>query len=231
MVALVRRTDSTSLCVRAVKKVFATFEVVGWYSTGALEPEARDLDIHKQVLAFNEAPLHLRLDALIQPRARELPVAVFESEVQVARDAAALVFVRSAYKIETGEAERIAVDHVAHARDDHAAGSRLALQLGSVRHAIAALVMRVRILAAFLDASQRGQLPADYPLLRQIASLTHQLPAIDTPRFRQDFLTEYNDALLVAYLASITKTANQLNDLVDKYNLTYDKHARRGRFF
>ncbi|KAI9487391.1 MAG: hypothetical protein EXX96DRAFT_553019, partial [Benjaminiella poitrasii] len=32
-------------------------------------------------------------------------------------------------------------------------------------------------------------------------------------------MQEYNDVLLVAYLASITKGLNSINDLVDKFNL------------
>jgi COP9 signalosome complex subunit 6 len=43
---------------------------------------------------------------------------------------------------------------------------------------------------------------------------------------------EYNDALLVTYLASITKGTSLTNELVDRYNVAYDRQGqRRGRGF
>lgn len=47
----------------------------------------------------------------------------------------------------------------------------------------------------------RGELPLDHSLLRQVSSLVRRLPAIDSAHFREEFLTEYNDTLLMTYLA------------------------------
>lgn len=58
-------------------------------------------------------------------------------------------------------------------------------------------------------------------VVRQIGALTQLLPVISSSQFEKDFLTvcldcwwihdtnheEYNDALLITYLASITKTS------------------------
>lgn len=45
--------------------------------------------------------------------AKELPISIYESELHVIQDNPTLLFVKVPYKIETGEAERISVDHIA----------------------------------------------------------------------------------------------------------------------
>jgi len=217
-----------------MKKVFPLYEIVGWYSVSSGEPTLKDLEIHRQVLPFNETPLYMMLDPAPNPKQRDLPLSLYETELQLSKDggAPALLFALSSYKVESGEAERIAVDHVAHAMPTGGAeGTKLASHLGSLHSAIKMLNIRIRTIVQFLEAEQRGQLPLDHALLRQVASLVNQLPAIDTARFRDEFINEYNDAALVSYLASLTKTASQISDLTDKYNLAFDRHSRRARFF
>jgi COP9 signalosome complex subunit 6 len=65
---------------------------------------------------FNENPVFLLLDrdAAKSPTQKELPITLFESELRMVNDAPTLLFNKVAYTIETNEAERIAVDHVAH---------------------------------------------------------------------------------------------------------------------
>src|SRR6185312_3094797 len=103
---------------------------------------------------------------------------------------------------ETGEAERISVDHVAHLLSSSGAeGSMLQAHLLGLHNAIKMLTMRVRIIVQFLEATSKGSVPPDHTLLRHVAALINQLPAIDSAKFKDDFVTEYNDALLVTYLA------------------------------
>jgi len=78
-----------------------------------------------------------------------------------------------------------------------------------------------------LEAVKQGKISSDQGVLRQVSSLCHLLPAIDTEAFREDFVKEYNDVLLVTYLASITKGTSTINELVDKFNVTYERHGRR----
>lgn len=44
---------------------------------------------------------------------REFPVDIYESIIDIVDEHTRLVFIKSTYKVETGEAECIAVDHVA----------------------------------------------------------------------------------------------------------------------
>ena len=67
-------------------------------------------------------------------------------------------------------------------------------------------------------------------MLRQVRSVCNRLPTIDSDKFRADFLTEYNDTLLVTYLATITKSAAMVNDVLEK-SVTAGVTPRRGLGF
>jgi len=211
------------------KKVFPTNDFLGWYSTNS-GVAVSDITIHKQFLEINESPIYLVLDAVaaFQSTTRDLPITIFESELHVVQDQPTMLFVKVPYRIQTGEAERIGVDHVARVTPTGGAeGSQLTTHLMSLHNAVKMLSARVKTLHAFCAAINEGKVAPDHGILRQIASLCNVLPAIDTGVFSEDFLKEYNDVLLVTYLASITKGTSAINELVEKYNITYERHTRR----
>jgi len=214
------------------KKVFANYDFLGWYSTGESVVPA-DMEVHRSavITEFNESPLYLILDPISCGRktTKELPISIYESELHMIDDKPTNLFVKVAYKIETGEAERIAVDHVARISQSgsYGDGSQLAPHMMGVHNAIQMLSMRIKILLQYLESAKKGDAPRDHGLLRRVASLCYQLPAIDSKSFKADFLNEYNDALVIAYLASITKGTSASNDLIDKFNATYERHSRR----
>ncbi|CAA2975309.1 COP9 signalosome complex subunit 6a-like [Olea europaea subsp. europaea] len=73
-----------------------------------------------------------------------------------------------------------------------------------------------------------GDVPVENSLLRQVSSLLRRLPAIESEKFQDDFLMEYNDTLLISYLAMFTNCSSTMNELVDKFNTAYDRQSRRG---
>jgi len=218
------------------KKVFPNYDFLGWYTTGD-QVLSTDIDIHRSptITEFNESPLFLILDAVACTRktTKEIPIFIYESEMHMIDDKPINLFVRVPFKIETGDAERIAVDHVAKISPtgNTQGGSQMTSQLVGIYNSIDMLYMRIKLLLQFLEATKSGKIPRDHGLLRRIGSLCRQLPAVDTNSFKIDFLNEYNDTLLIAYLASITKGTNATNDLIDKFNSGYEKHTRRGRPF
>jgi len=211
--------------------VFKNYDILGWYSTGS-ECKPKDLEIHNQFLPFNESPLYLLLDPVASKvNTRGLPITLYESELRIINDEPTTLFSKVLYKIETGEAERIAVDHVAHVTPTGGeAGSQLTAHLMGTHNAIKMLHTKIKILKKFLEATASGEVKPDHGLLRQIVGLCNLLPAIDTDAFKEDFLNEYNDALLVTYLSTITKGASIINDMVDRYNTAYDRQGRRRGF-
>ena len=105
--------------------------------------EEGDTLIQKQFLALNESPVCLIMDTATAAVSKELPIRVYESEVKVAppfllskslelseyvfqiQDGVPQIhFLEVEYKIATLEAERIAVDHVAHTATSTASGER-----------------------------------------------------------------------------------------------------------
>jgi COP9 signalosome complex subunit 6 len=68
----------------------------------------------------SESALFLQLDPTALSGAgggagggKEFPVEIYESIIDIVDEHTRLVFIKSTYKVETGEAECIAVDHVA----------------------------------------------------------------------------------------------------------------------
>jgi len=214
------------------KKVFPTYDFLGWYSTGNQVQNA-DVAIHKQIMEINESPLYLLMDApaCLKPATKDLPITIFESELHMVEDNPTLLFVKIPYKIETGEAERISVDHIAKVTPTGGEGSSLSGHLMHTHNAISMLNMRIKILVNFLEATKGGKTPKDHALLRRISMLTSQLPAIDNDAFRHEFINEYNDALLVTYLATVTKGSSGINELLDKFSIVNDRQSRRRGFF
>jgi len=214
------------------RKVFPQYDFLGWYSTGD-SVKVSDLEIQKQIIEVNESPLFLLLDtvACARPDTKDLPITILESELRMVQDQPTMVFVKVPYRIETGEAERISVDHVARITPTGgSSGSQISAHLMGVHNSISMLSIRIRILIKFLEAVKAGKIPKDHGLLRQIGSLCAQLPSSETPEFKQDFIAEYNDSLMLTYLASITKGSHVINDMVDKFNLAYDKSSKRRNF-
>lgn len=210
----------------AAKTVHPNYEIMGWYATGKAICD-QDRAMYKQIIPFNESPLFLLLDTNPDASAREIPLFIYESEYKVVNDQPELSFTKSLYKIETTDSERLAVDHVARSSGSSQSGSQLQSHLDSMYRAIKMLRIRVGIIIEYLKETGSLKIPANLAILRRISSLCNMLPAIDGPDFKQEFLDEYNDALLLTYMASIMKASSTVNELIDKFNLTYDKQGRR----
>lgn len=105
-----------------------------------------------------------------------------------------MLFVPLVYTLATEEAERIGVDHVARMSSTEAGESSLVAEHLTAQHsAIKMLHSRVRLVLEYMKAVQNGQLPTNHEILREVYSLCHRLPVIQSPRFRQDF---YNVSIL-----------------------------------
>jgi len=204
-----------------MKTLFPKYEVLGWYSTGnQLQPS--DLQLNRQVIQLNESPLYLMLDPQIglDKQGKDLPISIYETELRMEKEAPVHVFSKATFKIETLQAERISIDHIAHATSG--GESALVAQLGGMHNAISMLNLRINVILQFLEATKNGKVPTDQNLLRKIASMTQLLPCMDSPSFNEGFLKEYNDTLLVAYMTMITKGTNTLNELIEKFGMSHD---------
>jgi COP9 signalosome complex subunit 6 len=218
------------------KKVFPSEEFLGWYFVGSGIDAANDALLHKQFLEVNENPLLLVLDAAAARSAsqKELPITLYESELRLLHEAPIVLFNKVLYQIETNEAERIAVDHVAHlsTAGDAAEGSQSTAHLASLHNAVQMLRERLVQVEQFLEselaAASDGR-PLDLVALRRIGALTRALPALATDRFCDEYYVSFNDGALLSYMTAITKTLDGANHLVEAYNQTAEAKAGQRR--
>ncbi|KAG0163555.1 COP9 signalosome complex subunit 6 [Apophysomyces sp. BC1015] len=182
-------------------------------------------------LEVNESSLFLQLNPVsLASGAKEFPVSIYESIIDV--HDARLMFIKVPYKVETNEAERVAVDHVAKPSVSGAEASlsgALVSHLTTQRNAIAMLYGKIRFLYQYLEDAKNGVVPMDHDIVRQISSLCQRLPLMDSKAFDDQFSTESDDVLLMAYLATITTGVNTMNDLIDKFNLVYGGSGSSGQ--
>ena len=211
-------------------KVFENYEVLGWYSTGD-EILKEDSNIHEQVMTFNDSPLFLLCGVNLK-NAKDIPLFVYESKMSVGKDnESQLTWAEIAYKIETEESERISVDFVNRMEKAGSDISSLVPHFATLSNAIDMLNQRIQVLVNYLEQVKAGKIPVNHRMLRQVNSLVHRLPAVDSPQFTNDYINELNETLMITYMATMTKGTNQLNDVVDKFNTTYEKRGRRGMGF
>ncbi|KAG7269013.1 hypothetical protein CRUP_010727 [Coryphaenoides rupestris] len=118
---------------------------------------------------------------------------------------ATMLFAELTYTLATEEAERIGVDHVA------------------------------RMTATGTGENSTGEVPFNHEILREANALCHRLPVLSTIMFKTDFYDQCNDVGLMAYLGTITKTCNSMNQFINKFNVLYDRQGigrrMRGLFF
>ncbi|KAE8911030.1 hypothetical protein PF005_g2121 [Phytophthora fragariae] len=216
--------------IQQFSQVFPGFELLGWYTVGA-KALSSDLAVHRVVMEFNESPLFM----ILEPESKgpstkkKLPISLFESELHMLNGVPKMIFVKAPFKIDTSETEGIAIDHISKiAPIGDASKSTLHPYLGNVREAVKMLDRQVDVLLRFLQAMKNGEAPLDHNLLRHISSICNQLPAMKSEHFDAAFTQEYNDALLVSYLATLTKGATNANTVVDRFAATQERHHQRG---
>jgi len=210
------------------KSIYPDYEFVGWYTTGSsLSP--KDSEVHERLTKDVEAkeadwrserPLLILLDPTKSDH-RELPIQIYEQIFVVSGQAKKAEFVRSNFKVVSDEGERVTVVHCANVitGDEGKEQSALVTPYTSLKNAIQALHERITFLMKFLGDVQEGKIKADQQILRKIKALCHRLPTMNAPSFKDDFFLEYNDSVLVAYMAAITQSQSLISEVVEKHNI------------
>ncbi|QRW27186.1 COP9 signalosome complex subunit 6 [Rhizoctonia solani] len=211
------------------KSVFPALEFLGWY-TYAPVPSQLHADLSEQFNTYTSSPLLL----MLTPTPKEaqgsqletLPILAFEPTIEIKDRKSRTVFAEVSWRIQTGEAERIAVDWTARGgggEDD------LTSHLQTQRAAYKMLHDRIVVLVQYVADTLDSKAPKNHEVLRALAALVASLPASESSAFRDEFSTEYADVQLTTYLSSLTKTASVLNDIVDKHILIAGRGDEAGR--
>nr|XP_018259028.1 uncharacterized protein I303_08571 [Kwoniella dejecticola CBS 10117]OBR81186.1 hypothetical protein I303_08571 [Kwoniella dejecticola CBS 10117] len=203
------------------KQVFPTLDVVGWYTVGA-SPALEDVTLHQQFAELIETPIFLLFNPDHPATSQALPVTIYEAALaEGGKDSATEgKFVELAYGIETGEAERIAVDGVSRGGMG-GEGEEMVANLTTQRNAIRMLYERVTVLLQYITAVLNKTAQPDHAILRQISAIIAALPTMDAQGFRDELTTEYDDVQLTTYLTTLTKQLNALSEYADKHNILH----------
>lgn len=207
--------------------VYKGREMLGWY-TVAREVSGEHVSLHKELLAFNESPLFMMMDPTPSNDSKDLPITIFEYEARATAEASASTFVSLTFRLETFQAEQIAMEQVASPSSIVALDSHIE----NVDNSLKTLRRRVGVVTDYLDLIACGaaeeddksgekKMPIDYDLLRQISNLCDQLPSVSNKSSSNlnddEDLGDYADSLAVAYLATLTKTAASVSQLTDNF--------------
>mmetsp|Transcript_6037 Transcript_6037/g.8219 ORF Transcript_6037/g.8219 Transcript_6037/m.8219 type:complete len:305 (-) Transcript_6037:84-998(-) len=215
-------------------EVFPRYEFLGWYSTGR-EPRETDKALHRkmQEVTANENPFLLLLDTERMEvekaaQSEDLPVKVYDSTAHIEQGELKVEWNEVTYAIDTLEAERIAVNHVAKSATTTATGhsSDFTQHTGGLANSVVMLSNRVKELLDYTKEIKAGRAPKNQEILRQMLSISQALQASHPEALRREFCGEFNDGALIVLLASLTKACASTSDLLDKFQLAHDKKNR-----
>ncbi|KAL6773821.1 hypothetical protein ACKKBG_A22625 [Auxenochlorella protothecoides x Auxenochlorella symbiontica] len=212
------------------KQVFPTLDIVGWYSSSSEGPLPEDLGPHAQISRLNETPVYLVMNPSLATQSSVLPVGLFETEVHHVDKQHSTTFVKSAFTVETSEAERVGVAQVAQLLPSGAsAGSgQLSAQLSGTLSALDMLMERVRSVHSVMQRMAAGEVPFDADVARGAAALASGLPALgDLAALRQEVSGEA-DVLMMVLAAAVTKGSGAAAEMINRYNLAYDRTGAAG---
>ncbi|XP_003740294.1 COP9 signalosome complex subunit 6 [Galendromus occidentalis] len=206
------------------RQVFQDLELVGWYTTGG-EPTVSDVKVHQQICAFNDSAILMKLDPTAG-RSNRLPIAMFESVIEMVDKEPSTLFITLPNSLVTEEGERIGLDNMARLSVAESQDNSLASQhLRSQHCAIKMLHSRIKILQQYVKAVEQGILEPNRSILREIFSLCRQLPVVETDEFRREFHMQCNDVALQTFLATLTKCCDCVNTFVNSFNVLYDRNS------
>eukprot|EP00434_Breviolum_minutum_P005444 symbB.v1.2.004796.t1/scaffold270.1/size246978/7 len=178
----------------------------------------------------NENPFALLVDADKMSREKasqseELPVKVYDATIHIEQGEATVTWNEVPYIIDTLEAERIAVNHVAKSATTATASysSDFTQHTSGLSNSVVMLSNRIKELLEHMKDVKEGRAPKNQEVLRQTLSICQALQSVHPSSLKQEFCGEFNDATLVVLLATLTKVCSNTSDLLDKFQLAYDR--------
>lgn len=136
-------------------KVFKDHEILGWYSVGSNVNAKVDLALHREMMKYNESPFFMLMHPSPNPDSKELPIALYESEMHMVEEEMQTIFVPCDFHLETTQAEMVTMEEVAKGINLNGS-STLDPHLASLRVSLGALNNRANSLLAFLEATKKS---------------------------------------------------------------------------
>lgn len=201
-------------------QVMPELHFVGWFyvSKEHTTPTDEVVKLQKQLLEFDEAPLVL----LIQPGSdsQQLPLHIYEPVI----DTGDAKYREATVVIETGEAERVAVEDLVRETSQHAASERVRQHLVSQHAAVKIFNGRVKTVLDYVKAVNAGEIVPDQRLLRSLRSILSQLSASSNSQLKDNL--QESQALTAAFLATVSQ-GTQLTVSLKGQGLLMDRPVKK----
>lgn len=209
-------------------QIYPEHECLGWYSTNIENNSKVDIAFHKRFTDYNESPLYLRMNPVIGKDAKALPVTLYRMELRTVKEVTTNVFVELGYKVVSDPAERLTVDHIIQDKDVPTKGSQVVRPYETLKNAIGSLQARIELLCEYLNRVENGKIEGNPEILKSIQSICNRLPTMTNEKFKQDFFTEMANGMMMTYLTSLTKAAQQVNQTMELNDTMMDNSNSRG---
>ena len=206
------------------KQIYPEHECLGWYST-CLAIQNEDETFHQRFKEYNESPLYLTMNPKISKQSKNLPINIYRMETKKKSkndNNLVNVFVSLDYKIVSEPAERIATDEVLQTKDLATKGSLIEPEFEILSNAIDSLQQRIKLLIDYLNKIESNQIKPNDQILRNIQSVCNRLPTNTHEKFKNDFINEMSNGMMMTYLSSMTKTATKVNSTLNLYDQLND---------
>jgi COP9 signalosome complex subunit 6 len=173
--------------------------------------------LHKQICKINESPVLLKLDPF--GKHTDLPVSIYESVIDLVAGDVTMLFIELEYTLVTDEAERIGVDHIAkHSSSNAMVQSTVADHLNAQYSAISLLHNRIKVIYEYVKAVKENKsVKKNNEILREIQSLCHRLPVMNSPNFYKEFYTVGSSLSLHCSISLIKRSKIIMNNLLFIY--------------
>jgi hypothetical protein len=141
---------------------------------------------------------------------------------------------------ETRKVKKSKKEETKQSQPEPIAQTELDVQLDSLQSSIRAMNARMRVLLDYLQKVQKGELPADPVLMRSVDGLLSQLPLVyaaleegmasqcseqNERKPLRELDNEYNDTMLLSYLAAVAKTAKTVHVYTEKYRGAFESSS------
>lgn len=203
-------------------QTFPNYEIIGWFHilpNRPMHPVDLSFSVHTQILQVCDNPLLMVMNPEENTDSTsELPIRVY---VPVSKDMKT-EFVEIGHKVETGEAERVAVDDIVKGADS--SSYELSSHLNIQGNALRMFYERLQVVQNYMSKVRDGTCPRDFDLLRRINSFTAQL----NKQRRTDVFNSLNvqelDAMVASLMAIVMKSEQDKIELNSKW-VTMNSHG------
>jgi COP9 signalosome complex subunit 6 len=217
-------SDATKQQIALHQAVFPQHAVVGWYRVSVdNQPTAHDVQLTRN-LKEHFAPDGRFLFSLLQVKSdsEALPLSLYELNTSKLN----VLIGTENWQLETSEPERIGVERVVReqtrTKQKDESYSAFCTQVTSIQTSLQAMNQRLDVLITYLEKTNKGEIPLNHALLRQVQGLVCQLGPITAKPLVQE-----NPALL-SHMAVVAKTVQAVQSYTEKCRALYENRGSVG---